>query len=79
MKWYFKDIFKANILDFVFGSIEIMQSELAQKEALLADVILHPDMSGLNWLEFYRAEEFIRRGEEEARRNLDKIRQLIKE
>lgn len=74
-----KDIFNINIFDFIFGSIEMMQSEIAQKEAKLADIVLHPDTSGLNWLEFQRAEEFIERGEQETRHNLDKIWQLIKE
>ncbi|MCX5695511.1 MAG: patatin-like phospholipase family protein [Candidatus Omnitrophica bacterium] len=76
---YFKDIFKTNILDFIFSSVEILQSEVAQKEALLADVVLHPDTSGLYWLDLHKAAEFAKRGEEEARRNLDKIKQLINE
>ncbi|MDD2680260.1 MAG: patatin-like phospholipase family protein, partial [Candidatus Omnitrophica bacterium] len=76
---YFKDLFKTNILDIIFSSVEILQSEVAQKEALLADVVLHPDTSGLYWLELHKAAEFARRGEEEARKNLDKIWQLVNE
>lgn len=79
LKQYFRDKFRTNILDIIFSSIEIMQSEIAQKEALLADVILHPDISGLNWLELNKAEEFTKRGEEEAKKNLDKIWQIINE
>jgi len=79
LKWHFRDIFKVDILDFIFGSIEIMQSEMAQQESEVADIVLHPDVSGLKWLEFYRAREFIQRGIEEARRNLNKIKELIKE
>jgi predicted acylesterase/phospholipase RssA len=76
---YFKNSFKTNILGIVFGSIEILQSEVAKKEAQLADIVLHPDTSGMYWLELHRAREFAKRGEEEARRNLDKIRQVINE
>ena len=76
---YFRETFKTNILDIIFSSVEILQSEVAQKEALLADVVLHPDTSGLYWLELHKAAEFAKRGEEEARRNLDKIKQLINE
>ena len=76
---FFRDAFKTNILDIIFSSVEILQSEVAQKEGQLADVVLHPDTSGLYWLELHKAEEFARRGEEEARNNLDKIRQLINE
>ncbi|MCM8792023.1 MAG: patatin-like phospholipase family protein [Candidatus Omnitrophica bacterium] len=78
-KWDVKEIFKVNIFDFIFGSIEIMQSEIAKKEESFADIILHPDTSGLNWLEFHKAEEFIRRGEREARDKLPRIEELIKE
>jgi NTE family protein len=83
-KWYslrqrFKDFFRTNVLDIIFSSIEIMQSEIAQKEAQLADIVLHPDTSGMYWLELHRADEFAKRGEAEARKNLDKIWQVINE
>lgn len=79
-RWFnFKGIFQANILNIIFSSVEILQSEVAQKEAQFADVLLHPDTTGLYWLELHRASEFAKRGEDEARKNLDKIRQLINE
>ena len=74
---YFKNSLKTNILDIIFSSIEILQSEVAKKEAQLADIVLHPDTSGMYWLELHRAREFAKRGEEEARRNLEKIWQVI--
>ncbi|MDD5505824.1 MAG: patatin-like phospholipase family protein [Candidatus Omnitrophica bacterium] len=76
---YFKNKLKNNILDIIFSSIEVMQSEMAEREAQLADVVLHPDTQGLYWLELHRAAEFTKRGEEEARRNLDKIWRIINE
>ncbi|MFA5144663.1 MAG: patatin-like phospholipase family protein [Candidatus Omnitrophota bacterium] len=76
---HFKDSFQTNILDIIFSSVEILQSEVAQKEGQLADIVLHPDTSGLYWLELHKAEEFAKRGEEEARRNLNKIWQIINE
>lgn len=79
LKRYFQEIFKNNILDIIFSSIEAMQSEMAIRQGQLADIVLHPDTSGLHWLELYRAEEFAQRGEEETRRNLDKIWKVIKE
>ncbi|MFY9402394.1 MAG: patatin-like phospholipase family protein [Candidatus Omnitrophota bacterium] len=74
---YLKNRFRTNILDIVFSSVEILQSEVAKKEAQLADVVLHPDTSGLYWLELHKSREFAKRGEEEARRNLDKIWRVI--
>jgi len=79
LRRYFKDTFKTNILNIIFSSVEILQSEVAQKEALLADIVLHPDTSGLNWLELHKAQEFAKRGEEEALKKLDKIWQIINE
>lgn len=79
LKNYLKNKFKANILDFIFSSIEMLQSEVAEKESKFADIVLHPDLHGLNWLELHRVEEFARRGEEEARRNLGKIWQIVNE
>jgi len=77
LKDYFRNAFGINMLDIIFSSVEILQSEVAKKEAQLADVVLHPDTSGLYWLELHKSKEFARRGEDEARRNLDKIWQVI--
>ncbi|MFH0827446.1 MAG: patatin-like phospholipase family protein [Candidatus Omnitrophota bacterium] len=79
LRQHFKGLLHTNILDIIFSSVEILQSEVAQKEATLADIVLHPDTSGLYWLELHRAPEFAKRGEEETRRNLDKIWKVINE
>jgi NTE family protein len=76
---YIRNKLQTNILGIIFSSIEILQSEVAQKEALLADIVLHPDTSGLHWLELHKAEDFAKRGEEETRRQLDKIWQIVNE
>jgi len=75
----YRNKIKANILDIIFSSVEILQSEVAQKEGQLADIVLHPDTSGMYWLELHRAKEFSDRGEQETRRNLDRIWQVINE
>jgi len=74
-----KGIFNLNILNIIFSSVEILQSEVARRESELADVVLHPDTAGLFWLDLHKAEEFAKRGEAEARRHLDQIRQLVSE
>ncbi|MBI5144805.1 MAG: patatin-like phospholipase family protein [Candidatus Omnitrophica bacterium] len=79
LKAYFQHKFKNNILDIIFTSIEAMQSEMIEREAKLADIVLHPDTQGIHWLELHKAEEFARRGEEETRKNLDKIWKVINE
>ncbi len=76
---YYQNKVKTNILDIIFSSVEILQSKVAEKEAQLADIVLHPDTQGMYWLELHRAKEFAERGEAEARKNLDKIWQAINE
>jgi len=76
---YLRNKLRTNILDIVFSSVEIMQSEIIQREAQLADIVLHPRTQGLHWLELSRASEFAKIGEEEARRHLDKIWRIINE
>ncbi len=74
-----KRLFSLNIVDIIFSSVEVLQSEVARREGELADIVLHPDTAGLFWLELHRADEFAKRGEEEARKHLPEIRQLINE
>jgi len=73
------DIFKTNIFDMIFSSIELMQAEIEKNQGALADIVLHPNLSGLNWLEFYRVEEFIKRGEVETRKNLEEMKRIVYE
>ena len=74
-----KNIFHLNIVDIIFSSVEVLQSEVARREGELADIVLHPDTTGLFWLELHKADEFAKRGEIEARKHLDKIWQLVNE
>ena len=74
-----KNIFNLNIVDIIFSSVEVLQSEVARREGELADIVLHPDTTGLFWLELHKADEFAKRGEAEARKHLDKIWQLVNE
>lgn len=79
LKEFFQKNLKTNILDIIFSSIEVLQSEVSQKEEQFADVVLHPDTAGLYWMELHRAREFAARGEEEARRKVTRIWQVINE
>lgn len=79
VRQYFKALCKTNILKVVFDSVELLQAEVIRKEAAAADIVLHPDAHGLYWLELHRSKEFAERGEQEARKHLSRIWQLIKE
>ncbi|MDD4293968.1 MAG: patatin-like phospholipase family protein [Candidatus Omnitrophica bacterium] len=65
---------KLSIFDFIFGSIETMQQEFINHELRMADIIIHPDLSGLGWMEFNKADEFILRGEKAIRKQIAGIK-----
>ncbi len=79
LRRYLADKFRNNILDIIFSSIEAMQSGIEKREEQLADIVLHPDTIGMHWMEFNRAGEFALKGEEEARKNIKKIKEIINE
>lgn len=80
LRWHAKDIYNINIFDLIFADIEIQPSEIADKGCTcLADIVLNPDTSGINWFEFNKQSELIERGRQAGVENLDKIRQLVKQ
>lgn len=74
-----KKLLKFNIFDYIFGSIETMQQEFIKVSLELADLVIHPDLSGMHWLEFDKVEQFVKRGEDAARNRIDDILKLISE
>ncbi|MFA7676552.1 MAG: cyclic nucleotide-binding and patatin-like phospholipase domain-containing protein [Candidatus Omnitrophota bacterium] len=67
---------KFHIFDFIFGSIETMQQQFVQQASKIADVVISPDLRGLGWTEFNKVEEFIKRGQEAARKKIGEIKKL---
>ncbi|MFH1621865.1 MAG: patatin-like phospholipase family protein [Candidatus Omnitrophota bacterium] len=71
-------LFFPNIFDIMVNSILAMEFVIAQEDCLKADVVIHPMVTGANWFEFFRTEDLIRKGEEQAEKALPKIKELIK-
>lgn len=65
-----------HIFDFIFGSIETMQLQFIENSKKISDVVIHPELKGLGWMEFERIDEFIKRGEDAARKQINQIRSL---
>jgi NTE family protein len=65
-----------HVFDFIFGSIETMQQEFVQEASKIADVVIHPSLEGLGWLEFDKINDFIARGEAAAKGRLQEIKRL---
>jgi NTE family protein len=68
-----------SIFDVVMSSIQILEYELGNFKATGADVRINIDCADFTWIEFYRPEELIERGEEAAERALPAIRAALAE
>lgn len=70
-------LFSPNLFDILMNTIQAMEAEIAEVEGEAADVLIRPVLPTASWVEFFRPEPFIRRGEEEAVRLLPKIKALV--
>lgn len=68
---------RANVFDVLMNTIQAMEAEIAEVEGESADVLLRPVVPDANWVEFYKPQAFIRRGEEETARLMPKIKALV--
>lgn len=66
-----------SIFDVITYSLHIMEREILSSQILTADVLLCPQMSDISPTAFHRVEESIQRGEDEARKHIHKIKELI--
>ena len=69
--------FRHNISDIIVRTLQSTEYVLAEQSAQQADVVIHPDLVGINWFELYKVDELIKRGEEAARKALPEIKKLI--
>jgi predicted acylesterase/phospholipase RssA len=67
------------MFDITMNSIQQLQHELGNFKAISADVRIHPDLSELTWIEFYRPQELIERGARATERALPEIRRVLAE
>jgi len=54
-----------------------MEYSIAEVNCCRADVSLHPVLSDASSVDFYLVKRFVKTGEEEALRHIDKIRALL--
>jgi NTE family protein len=66
-----------SLLDLAWQSFDLATEYDHQQQLALADVVIRPDLRGLNSQDFGRSQEFIRRGEEAARKALPEIRRKL--
>lgn len=70
--------FTPNIADIVVRTLQASEYILAEASGKQADVLIHPDLKGINWFELYEAGKLIKRGEEATIQHLPAIKALVK-
>jgi len=75
----FNKILFPNILDIIVNSIQILEFVIAEKDCRRANIVIRPIAVGVDWLEFFKAEELIKTGEEETKKSLAALKSLSSE
>jgi len=69
--------FTPNIADIIVRTLQATEYVIAEQSAKQADVLIHPDLRGIQWFELYEVKELIKRGEEAAIKALPAIKALV--
>ncbi len=69
--------FTPNIADIIVRTLQASEFMVAEQSAKQADVLIHPDLRGISWFEFYEVNQLIKRGEEAAEKVLPAIKALV--
>lgn len=71
--------FTPNVADIIVRTLQASEYILAEASAKQANVVIHPDLRGINWFELYKVEALIKRGEEATLKALPAIKELVKQ
>ncbi|MEI7998859.1 MAG: patatin-like phospholipase family protein, partial [Candidatus Omnitrophota bacterium] len=71
-------IFTPNIADIVVRTLQASEYILAEASGKQADVLIHPDLQGVNWFELYEVNQLIQRGQDATIKLLPSIKALVK-
>jgi predicted acylesterase/phospholipase RssA/CRP-like cAMP-binding protein len=75
----FNKILFPNILDIIVNSIQMLEFVIAEQDCRRANIVIRPVGVGVDWIEFFKADELIKIGEEETRKSLAALKSLISE
>ena len=75
----FNKILFPNILDIIVNSIQTLEFVIAEQDCRRANIVIRPIGVGVDWIEFFKADELIKIGEEETRKSLEALKILINE
>lgn len=77
MTRFFRKAFTPNIFDVIMTSMQAMEYSIAEISCSRASVSLHPVLSDAASTDFHLVKKFIKTGEEETIRHMEKIRALV--
>ncbi len=69
--------FTPNIADIIVRTLQASEFILAEQSAKQADVLIHPDLKGIQWFELYEVDRLIKRGQEATLKALPAIKALV--
>ncbi len=74
-----RKLFWPNISDIIVRSLQATEYVISQQSATQADIMIHPDLAGINWFELYQVNRLLRCGEEATYKLLPEIKKLVQE
>ncbi len=69
--------FFPNVFDILMNTIQSMEAQISEIESEAADLVIRPVMANASWVEFFKPQPFIKKGEEETVKMLPKIKALV--
>jgi NTE family protein len=66
-----------NIFDIIVNSVQASEYLLAETSSQVADIVLHPILPTADWYEFFEGDKIIDRGEDETRKFLSRLKDLV--
>ena len=75
----FIKVFFPNVLDIIVNSMQTMEYAIAEADCQKADVVISPVAEGVDWFDFFRVEDLVKKGEEESNKSLAAIKNIINE
>lgn len=72
-------MFNPIIPDIIIRTLQASEYVIAEQSAQQADVVIHPELVGVNWHELDKVDQLLEAGVEAARQKLPEIKRMLEE
>lgn len=76
---FFHWMFNPIIPDIIIRTLQASEYVIAEQSAQQADVVIHPELVGVNWHELDKVDQLLEAGVEAARQKLPEIKRMLEE